>query len=180
MASNWHMAGISSVSPSSFIRVQIPPCCAYVFACAFPAPSSVRDLCGRRDSFCLFLRYQLRGLDDIYAAIICLAYPDLALEIAIASAISHAVIMPPPLALNHFDLLAKVTMAEITFADTTSLICESFCLCPSNSLKYILHRYQTALSPRPYGPSEDRRYRRTGSPLPPGAPPGSGSGSFAA
>ena len=80
-----------------------------------------------RNSFCLFLRNQLRGLDDIYAAIICLAYPDLALEIAVLLAISHAVIMPAVSA-EPFDLLAKVTMAEITFAGHDFLICESFCL----------------------------------------------------
>lgn len=68
-----------------------------------------------RNSFCLFLRNQLRGLDDIYTAVICLAYPDLALEIAVLLAISHAVIMPAVSA-EPFDLLAKVTMAEITFA----------------------------------------------------------------
>lgn len=79
------------------------------------------------DSFCLFLRDQLRGLDNIYTAVICLAYPDLALEIAVLLAISHAVIMPAVSA-EPFDLLAQVTMAEITFTGHHFLICEGFCL----------------------------------------------------
>lgn len=79
------------------------------------------------DSVCLFLRDQLRGLDNIYTAVICLAYPDLALEVAVLLAISHAVIMPAVSA-EPFDLLAQVTMAEITFAGHDFLICEGFCL----------------------------------------------------
>lgn len=79
------------------------------------------------NSFCLFLRDQLRGLDNIYSAVICLAYPDLALEVAVLLTISHTIIMPA-VGAEPFDLLAQITMAEIAFAGHDFLICEGFCL----------------------------------------------------
>lgn len=79
------------------------------------------------NSFCLFLRDQLRGLDNVYSTVVSLAYTDLALEVAVLLTISHTIIMSA-VGAEPFDLLAQITMAEIAFAGHDLLICEGFCL----------------------------------------------------
>ena len=77
------------------------------------------------DSVCLFLRDQLRGLDNIYTAVICLAYPDLTLEVAMLFTVGHTVIMPA-VGAEPFDPLAQVPVAEVTFAGHNLLVRKSF------------------------------------------------------